>query len=209
MARNTDPKCKQCRREGVKLFLKGDRCLTLKCAIERRNYAPGVHGQNFRRKVTDYGLQLREKQKARRTYGILERQFRGYYKRATRQKGLTGENMLRLLELRLDNLVYRMGMASSRSQARQLVRHRHFAVNGRTVTIPSYQCKPNDKIEVREKSRDLGVIKGAIEARDPGSIVSWLSVDKEKLHGSVLSSPSRADIPVPLNEQLIVELYSK
>jgi small subunit ribosomal protein S4 len=209
MARNTDPKCKQCRREGVKLFLKGDRCLTLKCAIERRNYPPGEHGQNFRRKVTDYGLQLREKQKARRTYGVLERQFRGYYKKATRLSGVTGENMMRLLELRLDNLVYRMGMASSRSQARQLVLHRHFAVNGRTVTIPSYQCRPNDKITVRDKSKKLDVVKAAVEARDPGSIVSWLSVDKENLTGTVLSSPSRGDIPVPINEQLIVELYSK
>jgi small subunit ribosomal protein S4 len=209
MARNTDPKCKQCRREGAKLFLKGDRCLTLKCAIERRNYAPGDHGQNFRRKVTDYGLQLREKQKARRTYGVLERQFRGYYKKATGLKGVTGENMMRLLELRLDNLVYRMGLASSRAQARQLIRHRHVEVNGRTVTIPSYQCRANDKVQIRHKSRDLDVVKAAVEGRDPGSIVSWLSVDKENLAGSVLSTPSRAEIPVPINEQLIVELYSK
>jgi small subunit ribosomal protein S4 len=209
MARNTDPKCKQCRREGQKLFLKGERCLTLKCAIERRNYAPGVHGQNFRRKVTDYGIQLREKQKARRTYGILERQFRGYYKKAARQTGVTGENLLRLLELRLDNLVYRLGLASSRSQARQLVLHRHFSVNGRTVTIPSYQCKPGDKIEVRDKSRKLDAIKASLESRDPSSLVSWLSVDKDALSGSVLSEPTRQEIPVPLNEQLIVELYSK
>ena len=209
MARNTDPKCKQCRREGTKLFLKGDRCLTLKCAIERRNFPPGDHGQNFRRKVTDYGLQLREKQKARRTYGVLERQFRGYYKKATDLKGVTGENMMRLLELRLDNLVYRLGLASSRSQARQLVRHRHVEVNGRTVTIPSFQCRANDKISFRQKSRKLDVVKAAMEARDPGSIVSWLSIDKETLSGSVLSTPSRAEIPVPINEQLIVELYSK
>ncbi len=209
MARNTDPKCRQCRREGVKLFIKGDRCLTLKCAIERRNYPPGDHGQSFRRKVTDYGLQLREKQKARRTYGILERQFRGYYQKAAGQKGVTGDNMMRLLELRLDNLVFRMGLASSRAQARQLVLHRHFAVNGRTVTIPSYQCRANDKIELREKSRKLDVVKAAVESRDPGSVVSWLSVDKSALSGSVLSIPSRAEIPVPINEQLIVELYSK
>ncbi len=209
MARNTDPKCKQCRREGTKLFMKGDRCLTLKCAIERRNYPPGEHGQSFRRKVTDYGTQLREKQKCRRTYGILERQFRGYYKKAASQTGVTGENMMRLLELRLDNLVYRMGLASSRAQARQLVLHRHFSVNGRTVTIPSFQCSPSDKITVRENSRELDAIKAAIESRDPGSIVSWLSVDKESLSGSVLSRPSRGDIPVPINEQLIVELYSK
>ncbi len=209
MARNTDPKCRQCRREGVKLFLKGDRCLTLKCAIERRNYPPGEHGQSFRRKVTDYGLQLREKQKLRRTYGVLERQFRGYYKKAARQKGVTGENMMRLLELRLDNLVYRLGLAASRAQARQLVLHRHFEVNGRTVTIPSYQCKPNDKIVLREKSHKLDVVKAAVESRDPGSVVTWLSVDKTALSGSVLSSPSRAEIPVPINEQLIVELYSK
>ncbi|MFN8178590.1 MAG: 30S ribosomal protein S4 [bacterium] len=209
MARNTDPKCKQCRREGVKLFLKGERCLTLKCAIERRNYAPGEHGQNFRRKITDYGVQLREKQKARRTYGILERQFRGYYEKAIRQKGVTGENIMRLLELRLDNLVYRLGLASSRSQARQLVRHRHVEVNGRTVTIASYQCRPGDRIQMREGSRELDVVKASLEAKDPASLVSWLSVDREKLAGSVLQSPSRQEIPVPLNEQLIVELYSK
>jgi small subunit ribosomal protein S4 len=209
MARNTDPKCKQCRREGVKLFLKGERCLTLKCAIERRNYAPGVHGQNFRRKVTDYGLQLREKQKARRTYGILERQFRGYYAKAARQTGVTGENLLRFLELRLDNVVYRLGLAASRSQARQLVLHRHFSVNGRTVTIPSYQCKAGDKIEVRATSRKVDAFKMALEGRDPNALVSWLSLDKANFSGSVLSVPSRQEIPVPLNEQLIVELYSK
>ena len=209
MARNTDPKCKQCRREGVKLFLKGERCLTLKCAIERRNYAPGDHGQNFRRKVTEYGVQLREKQKARRMYGVLERQFRGYYEKAANMKGITGDNLLRMLELRLDNLVYRLGLASSRAQARQLVLHRHLAVNGRTVTIPSYQCKAGDRIEVRTGSREVDTFKASIEARDPNSLVSWLSVDKDKLTGSVLSSPSRQEIPVPLNEQLIVELYSK
>jgi small subunit ribosomal protein S4 len=209
MARNTDPKCKQCRREGVKLFLKGERCLTLKCAIERRNYAPGDHGQNFRRKVTEYGVQLREKQKARRMYGVLERQFRGYYEKAANQKGITGENLLRMLEMRLDNLVYRLGLASSRSQARQLVLHRHMAVNGRTVTIPSYQCKAGDRIEVRTGSKEVDAFKSSMEARDPNSLVSWLSVDKDKLTGSVLSSPSRQEIPVPLNEQLIVELYSK
>jgi small subunit ribosomal protein S4 len=209
MARNTDPKCKQCRREGVKLFLKGERCLTLKCAIERNNNPPGQHGQTFRRKITDYGVQLREKQKARRTYGILERQFRGYYEKATRQKGITGENIMRLLELRLDNLVYRLGLASSRSQARQLVLHRHVAVNNRTVTIASYQCRPGDRIQMRDGSRNLDVVKASLDARDPGSLVSWLSMDREKLMGSLLSSPSRQEIPVPLNEQLIVELYSK
>jgi small subunit ribosomal protein S4 len=209
MARNIDPKCRQCRREGVKLFLKGDRCLTLKCAIERRNYPPGVHGQSMRRKVSDYGVQLREKQKARRMYGVLERQFRGYYRRATGMKGVTGENLLRMLEMRLDNLVFRLGMASSRSQARQLVLHRHLSVNGRTVTIPSYQCKPGDRIAMREKSRKLDVVKASLDSRDPSSLVSWLNVDKESLAGSVLSSPSREQIPVPLNEQLIVELYSK
>lgn len=209
MARNIDPKCRQCRREGVKLFLKGERCLTLKCAIERRNYAPGDHGQNFRRKITDYGVQLREKQKCRRTYGVLERQFRGYYEKAIRQKGVTGENIMRLLELRLDNLVYRLGIASSRSQARQLVRHGHLSVNARTVTIASYQCRPGDRIQVRERSRNLDVVKASVEAKDPGSLVSWLSMDREKLSGSVLQTPSRQEIPVPLNEQLIVELYSK
>jgi small subunit ribosomal protein S4 len=209
MARNVDPKCRQCRREGVKLFLKGDRCLTLKCAIERRNFPPGVHGQSMRRKVSDYGVQLREKQKARRMYGILERQFRGYYRRATGMKGVTGENLLRMLELRLDNLVFRLGMASSRSQARQLVLHRHLSVNGRTVTIPSYQCKPGDRIAVREQSKKLDVVKASLDSRDPSSLVSWLNLDKDNLAGSVLSSPSREQIPVPLNEQLIVELYSK
>jgi small subunit ribosomal protein S4 len=209
MARNVDPKCKQCRREGVKLFLKGDRCLTLKCAIERRNYPPGVHGMNMRRKVSDYGVQLREKQKARRMYGVLERQFRGYYQRAARMKGVTGENLLRMLEMRLDNLVYRMGLAGSRSQARQLILHRHFAVNGNTVTVPSYQCRPGDKIELRQKSKELDVVKAAVESRDTSSMVSWLNVDKSGLTGSVLSSPTREEIPVPLNEQLIVELYSK
>jgi small subunit ribosomal protein S4 len=209
MARNVDPKCRQCRREGVKLFLKGDRCLTLKCAIERRNYPPGVHGQSMRRKVSDYGVQLREKQKARRMYGVLERQFRGYYRRATGMKGVTGENLLRMLEMRLDNLVFRLGMASSRSQARQLVLHRHLSVNGRTVTIPSYQCKPGDRIALRENSRKLDLVKASLDSRDPSSLVSWLNVDKESLAGSVLASPSREQIPVPLNEQLIVELYSK
>lgn len=209
MARNIDSKCKQCRREGVKLFLKGDRCLTLKCALERRNYAPGEHGLTQRRKISDYGLQLREKQKARRTYGILERQFRNYYRKAARLKGVTGENLLRMLELRLDNLVYRMGMATSRSQARQLILHRHFAVNGRTVTIPSYQCKGGDEISVRQKSRKLDVIKAALESRDPNSTVSWLKVEKGNMMGRVVSVPSREEIPVPLNEQLIVELYSK
>lgn len=209
MARNVDPKCKQCRREGVKLFLKGDRCLTLKCAIERRNYPPGVHGQNMRRKVSDYGVQLREKQKARRMYGVLERQFHGYYQRASRMKGITGENLLRMLEMRLDNLVYRMGLAESRAQARQLILHRHFAVNGGTVTVPSYQCRPGDKIEVRKGSKELDVVKAALESRDTSSMVSWLNLDKTGLVGSVLSSPTREEIPVPLNEQLIVELYSK
>ncbi len=209
MARNIDPKCRQCRREGVKLFLKGDRCLTLKCAIERRNFPPGVHGQNQRKKTSDYGVQMREKQKARRMYGVLERQFRGYYWKATHQKGITGENLLRMLELRLDNLVYRMGLATSRSQARQLILHRHLAVNGRTVTVPSYQCRAGDAIEVRGSSKELDVIKSALDSRDPNSTVSWLSVDKGTLSGTLVAVPSRGDIPVPLNEQLIVELYSK
>jgi len=209
MARDTDPKCRKCRREGLKLFLKGDRCLTLKCAIERRNFPPGVHGQSQRRKVSDYGVQMREKQKARRMYGVLERQFRGYYWKATAQKGITGENLLRMLELCLDNLVYRMGIATSRSQARQLILHQHLSVNGRTVTIPSYQCKAGDRIAVRPDSKELDVIKAALESRDPNSMVSWLSVDKGQLAGTLISVPSRTEIPVPVNEQLIVELYSK
>lgn len=209
MARNIDPKCRQCRREGVKLFLKGDRCLTLKCAIERRNFPPGVHGQNQRKKTSDYGVQMREKQKARRMYGVLERQFRGYYSKATSQKGITGENLLRMLEMRLDNLVYRMGLGTSRAQSRQLILHRHLSVNGRTVTVPSYQCRAGDVIAVRSGSRELLAVKSAIESRDPNSTVAWLSVDKGKLSGTLVSVPSRAEIPVPLNEQLIVELYSK
>jgi small subunit ribosomal protein S4 len=209
MARNIDPKCKQCRREGVKLFLKGDRCLSLKCAIERRNFPPGQHGQSMRRKVSNYGVQLREKQKVRRMYGLLERQFRGYYRKAVRQGGITGENLLRMLELRLDNLVYRVGMASSRAQARQLVRHGQLAVNGSTVTIPSYRCRAGDKISVRERGRNLDAIKAALESRDRSSLVGWLSVDKENMTATVVSEPSRQEIPVPMNEQLIVELYSK
>jgi small subunit ribosomal protein S4 len=209
MARNIDPKCRQCRREGVKLFLKGDRCLSLKCAIERRNFPPGQHGQTMRRKVSNYGVQLREKQKVRRMYGVLERQFRGYYRKAVRQGGVTGENLLRMLELRLDNLVYRVGMASSRAQARQLVLHGQLAVNGVTVTIPSYRCRAGDKISVREKARNLDAIKGALESRDRSSLVSWLTVDKESMTATVVSEPSRQEIPVPMNEQLIVELYSK
>jgi len=209
MARYTDPKCRQCRREGVKLFLKGDRCLSLKCAIERRNFPPGDHGLNMRRKVSNYGIQLREKQKVRRMYGVLERQFRGYYHKAARQGGVTGENLLQMLELRLDNLVYRLGMASSRSQARQLVLHGHFAVNGRTVTIPSYQCRGGDKIEVREKAKKLDIIKAALESKDTTSLVGWLNLDKDNLTATVVSVPSRQEIPVPMNEQLIVELYSK
>jgi small subunit ribosomal protein S4 len=193
----------------VKLFLKGDRCLTLKCAIERRNYAPGDHGRDQRRKVTEYGLQLREKQKTRRMYGVLERQFRNYYKKAAQLKGVTGENLLRLLELRLDNLVYRMGMAASRCQARQLIRHRHMAVNGRTVTIPSYQCKAGDRITVREGSRKVDVIVGALEAKDLASMVSWLNLEKDSMTGTVVSVPGREEIPAPVNEQLIIELYSK
>ncbi len=174
MARNIDPKCKQCRREGVKLFLKGDRCLSLKCAIERRNFPPGEHGMNMRRKVSNYGIQLREKQKVRRMYGVLERQFRGYYKKAARQGGVTGENLLRMLELRLDNLVFRLGMASSRSQARQLVAHGHFQIGGRKVTIPSMLVKEGDVVTLREKSRKNEEIRVCLDTAAGRGIPAWL-----------------------------------
>ena len=208
MARYRGPVSRLCRREGMKLYLKGSKCYTKKCPFERRGTPPGQHGIR-RRKMSNYGIQLREKQKVRRMYGVLEQQFRGYYKKAARQGGVTGENLLRMLELRLDNLIYRLGIASSRSQARQLILHGHFAVNGRTVTIPSYQCKGGDKIEVREKSKKLDIVKAALESRDPSALVGWLNVDKDKLTATVVSVPTRQEIPVPMNEQLIVELYSK
>lgn len=209
MARYRGAQCRLCRREGDKLFLKGDRCVTDKCAFERRGYAPGEHGRDTRRKISDYGLQLREKQKARRIYGILERQFRSYYEDAARQKGITGEILLRILESRLDNVVYRIGFAPSRNMARQLVRHRHFTVNGRIVNIPSYQVKPGDVIQVKEKSTKMVAIQSALKRIDRRTELPWLQVDKATFTGNVLALPERDEIPTPIQEHLIVGLYSK
>lgn len=209
MARYTDAKCKLCRREGMKLFLKGDRCFSPKCSFDRRGYAPGEHGQRPRRKQSDFAMQLREKQKTRRIYGILERQFRKYFAEADRAHGVTGENLLRMLETRLDNVVFRLGYAPSRSAARQLVRHGHFTVNGRKVDVPSYQLPKGATVQVREKSRNILVFKEAKERRREDQLCDWLSRDIEKLSGSILDLPKREDIPVNVNEQLIVELYSK
>ncbi|GAB4243122.1 MAG: 30S ribosomal protein S4 [Thermoleophilia bacterium] len=208
MARDTGPQCKQCRREGMKLFLKGERCLTDKCAIDRRAYPPGQHGRGRRRKQSEYLLQLREKQKARRYYGLLEAQFHNYYEKAARQEGVTGENLLRLIETRLDNVVYRLGFGASRRQARQLVRHGHFTVNGRRVNIPSYRVRPDDVIAFVGKKQ--GVRDVIEEATDlTASVPAWLQADHDNLNGKVLRLPDREDIDVPVQEQLIVELYSK
>lgn len=207
MARYTGPNCKLCRRESEKLFLKGNRCMSEKCSFERRSYAPGQHGQNLRRKVSEYGLQLREKQKVRRVYGLLERQFHNYFEKAESKKGITGENLLQMLECRLDNLVYRLGFAPSRKSARQLVRHRHFQVNDHVVDIPSFQVKASDVIRVREKSRSLDIIHLALKSR--GEEIPWLRLNKAGLEGELLEVPKRSEIPTPAQEQLIVELYSK
>jgi small subunit ribosomal protein S4 len=206
MARDRSPKCKQCRREGMKLFLKGERCLTEKCAIERRSYPPGEHGRG-RIKQSEYLLQLREKQKARRYYGLLEKQFRLYYDRASRRSGVTGENLLRMLELRLDNVVYRLGFAASRAQARQLVRHGHFFVNGRRVNIPSYQVRPDDIVSIRPGSPAEQAVRDATDLT--ASVSPWLQADHENLTGKILKLPERAEIDAPVQESLIVELYSK
>jgi small subunit ribosomal protein S4 len=208
MARYIDANCKLCRRENEKLFLKGSRCLSEKCSFEKRGYAPGQHGQNMRRKVSEFGLQLREKQKVRRIYGVLERQFRTYFAQADRKKGITGENLLQLLECRLDNLVYRLGFAPSRKAARQLVRHRHFLVNEGIVDIPSYQVKVHEIIKVKEKSKSLDVIHLALK-ETRGEAIPWLRLNKAGLEGELLEIPKREDIPTPAQEQLIVELYSK
>ena len=209
MAVYQDARCRMCRRAGMKLFLKGARCYTDKCAIERRAYAPGEHGKSRRIKETNYGVQLREKQKARRMYGVLERQFRNYFEKAAESKGVTGEVLLQMLERRLDNVVYRLGFAVNRSQARQLVRHGHFLVNGHKVDIPSFLVKPGDEVVVREKSRKLSIIVNSLEARKGQTTPDWLDLSIERLAGRVLNVPSRASIPTPVNEQLIVELYSK
>lgn len=208
MARYRDSMCRLCRRQGEKLFLKGERCVTNKCAFERRGYAPGEHGQR-RPKVSEYGLQLREKQKARRIYGVLERQFRNYFLKAERQKGITGENLLRMLECRLDNVCYRLGLGNSRQQARQLIRHGHILVNGKEVSIPSYLAKAGDEVRVCEKSKEMEVFKGALERIEQRGIPPWMLLEKEEMKGTVLHLPVREDITVPVNEQLIVELYSK
>jgi small subunit ribosomal protein S4 len=206
MARYSGPVCKLCRREGMKLFLKGERCLTEKCAIERRSYPPGEHGRG-RIKQSEYLLQLREKQKMRRYYGVLESQFRTYYDKASRRSGITGENFLRMLELRLDNVVYRLGFAASRSQGRQLVRHNHFTVNGKKVNIPSYQVSAGDVISMREGSAAKAVVADATDLT--ASVSPWLQADHDNLTGTVLRLPDRTDIDTPVQEQLIVEFYSK
>ncbi|MDR1778330.1 MAG: 30S ribosomal protein S4 [Clostridiales Family XIII bacterium] len=206
MARYTEAVCRLCRREGTKLFLKGDRCYSPKCALERRNYAPGQHGQG-RKKTSDYGLQLREKQKAKRFYGLLEKQFHNTFLKAAKRKGITGENLLIMLETRLDNTVFRMGLASSRKEARQLVNHGHFTVNGRKVDIPSYEVSVGDKITVKKRSQSSPKFK---ELKDMQiTVPPWVSVDVEKLEGTVLSLPTREEIDTPIEEHLIVELYSK
>lgn len=208
MARYTGPVCRLCRREGEKLFLKGDRCYTEKCAVDRRPYPPGQHGQG-RRKESEYGLHLREKQKVRRIYGVLERQFERYYDRAARMKGITGENLLRLLEMRLDNIVYRMGLGGSRAQARQLVLHGHIAVNGRKVDIPSYEVQPGDVVSVRENSRNLQLIKDNVEAAAGRTMPEWMDVNLEQLEGKILAVPTRDQIDISVQEHLIVEYYSR
>jgi len=209
MAKLTGADCKLCRREGMKLFLKGSKCASDKCPFEKKGYAPGQHGRTRRFKQSEYAVQLREKQKVKRMYGLLEKQFHIYFEKAERLKGITGENLLKLLETRLDNIVYRMGFASSRTAARQLVRHRHFTVNNRLVDIPSYQGKAGDEIKVREKSRQLEAIHSSMKKIREGKMMPWLSLDKAAMSGTVLEIPARDAIPANVNEKLIVELYSK
>jgi small subunit ribosomal protein S4 len=208
VARYTNAVCRLCRREGMKLFLKGERCLSDKCAISKRNYAPGQHGQR-RTKLSEYGLQLREKQKVKRTYGVLESQFRRYFQKAASSKEVTGSELLVLLERRLDNVVYLMGFADSRAQARQLVYHGHIRVNGRRVDIPSFLIKQGDIVEPREKSRELDMVRSAMERLSQKQIPAWIHVDSENMRGVVQALPKRHDLTMPFHEQLIVELYSK
>ena len=208
MARNLDAKCRQCRREGEKLFLKGDKCFTDKCAVERRNYPPGQHGQKNSR-LSGYGVQLREKQKVRRIYGLLERQFRTVYKKADQQKGITGENLLFALESRLDNITFKMGFGASRSEARQIVRHNGILVNGKRVNIPSYQLRPGDLVEVAPKAKEHLRIKAAAEAGAGRGFPEWLEVDSAALKGKFKNMPQRSDLPSTINESLVIELYSK
>ena len=209
MARYTDPSCRLCRRERQKLFLKGTKCFTEKCPVERRAFPPGQHGQSRRQKVSEYGVQLREKQKVRRMYGLMETQFRNYYARALQQTGRTGETLVKLLERRLDNVVFRMGFAPSRKAARQLITHGHFLVNSKAVDIPSYLLRAGDVIQVREKSKKLEVMHASIKRMKDTAMLPWLSLDKAAMAGIFLNIPERADIPLNANEQLIVELYSK
>ena len=208
MARYTDSVCKLCRRERQKLFLKGQKCFTEKCPIEQRNYPPGQHGLSRRAKVSEYGVQLREKQKIKRSYGLLETQFRNYFEKATSQKGRTGENLIKLLERRLDNVVFRLGFASSRKQARQLITHRHIIVNNVPVDIPAYLLKAGDVIQIKEKSKKLDAIHNSLK-RVKDNTYGWLTVDKATLSGTFVQIPERADVPLNANEQLVVELYSK
>jgi small subunit ribosomal protein S4 len=211
MGRYVGPSCKQCRREGTKLFLKGTKCFTEKCPVERRPYAPGQHGQNTarRRKSSEYSKQLREKQKIKRIYGVSEAQFHNTFERVTTLPGITGHNLLAALESRLDNMVYRLGFASSRKAARQLIRHRHVEVNQRSVDIPSYQVQPGEEIRVRQKSRELVAVQVSMDQASRGAPLSWLAVDRESFSGRTLAPPTRPNIPIAAQEQLVVELYSK
>jgi small subunit ribosomal protein S4 len=209
MARNLDAKCRQCRREGEKLFLKGEKCFTDKCAIERRSYAPGQHGQKSGARLSDYGKQLREKQKMRRIYGLLERQFHKLYVEAARSKGVTGERLLQLLETRLDTVAYRMGFGSSRTEARQIVRHNAILVNGKRVNIPSYQVRPGDTVEIAQGAKEQLRIKGAVEAAESRGIPEWIEVDGKGLKGKLKALPARSELPATINESMVIELYSK
>jgi small subunit ribosomal protein S4 len=209
MARYTNPSCRLCRRERQKLFLKGTKCFTEKCPVERRGFPPGQHGQSRRTKISEYGVQLREKQKVRRTYGLLETQFRNTFARALKQTGRTGETLVKLLERRLDNVVYRLGFAPSRKAARQLITHGHFMVNARPVDIPSYLVRPGDTIQVREKSKKMEVLHASVKRVKDTAMLPWLTLDKGTMTGTFLHVPERADIPLNADEQLIVELYSK
>ena len=208
MARYTDAVCRICRREGLKLFLKGSRCYTKKCSFERRRTPPGMYAQR-RRKVSEYGLQLREKQKVRKSYSVLEKQFQNYFEKAEKRKGMTGENLLRMLEMRLDNVVFRMGLASSRAQARQLVSHGHFAVNGRPTNVPSFGVSVGDKVEVREGRRSREIFKTTAELMKSAQTPDWVSPDAGKLSGTVIAEPAREQMPLEFNEQLVVEYYSR
>ncbi len=209
MARYIDASCKLCRREKQKLFLKGTKCYTEKCPLERRNYPPGQHGQSRRSRISEYGIQLREKQKVRRQYGLLEAQFRNYFERASKATGRTGDMLVKTLERRFDNVLYRMGLAPSRKSARQMVLHRHFLVNNKIVDIPSYLLNPGDVVQVREKSKKLEIIHSSMKRMKDNAMLPWLSLDKASMTGTFLNVPERADIPLNANEQLLVELYSK